>query len=99
MKKRKILTISGTAVAAAILSSSAFADLQNSIAAHVYVNVQPNVSVGVLTGFQLRRFRSDLPRRMLVSGWMPTRRTWIGVERPSSATVMIHEHGCGSVGC
>ncbi|HKJ22841.1 MAG TPA: hypothetical protein VKA13_07105 [Gammaproteobacteria bacterium] len=47
--KRNILTLSGAGIAAAILSSSAFADLAGSTAAHVYVNVDPNVSVGVLT--------------------------------------------------
>lgn len=47
--KRNVLTLSGATIAAALLSSSALADTANSVAAHVYVNVDPNVSVGVLT--------------------------------------------------
>lgn len=48
--KRKILTLTGVAAAAAVLSTSAFADTASSTAAHVYVDVSPNVSSGVLTG-------------------------------------------------
>ena len=48
VKRNQILTLNGAVIAAFVLNTGALADTSGSSAAHVYVTVAPNVSVGVL---------------------------------------------------